>query len=416
MLPKPVILLCWGYNRSGWIYAFERLKPDFEFVYVYYRNIDEEKNPATDSRRIYWDDYTSGKDIIEKIKPVSIFFMSITSGYAIGLNSAAKSMGIPTVLLQHGLFRTYQEYRILEQMDKENPRPTVTDADTVAGKSESGFIRTLKFVLRSLPFSGVLNLPRLFLYFYLQRKKGVYYSAAKVFLKQRLADRYICYSPRNADIHRSLDRITEDRIVYIGVPELDPFFNNEFYEPERRPGKYHLLIDQPFAENQYLNLPITTDQMNEVYEKLASWCELDNSKLLIKLHPESYKSTWLLKHPSITYVRDTNIVELIENATGIFGTTSTLMLPAVYLKPVFLLLIHDSSFQQTVLDLGLARGSDFFNFSIKDIVFIGDKNKEKLTQFEHDFLFKADGKSAERLKLLIKKLNSSGVPYEFASV
>lgn len=413
MFSKPVILLCWGYNRSGWIYVFEKLKQDFEFVYIYYRSIDEEKNPVTDARKIYWDDYTSGKDIIKKIKPVSIVFMAITSGYAIGLNSAAKSMEIPTIILQHGLFRTYQEYRILEQMDKANPRKT---SITTANKPGSGFTRTFKFLLRSLPLSSIFSLPRLLLYFYIQRKKGVYYATAKVFLKYRLADRYICYSPRNAEIHKYLDHISDDDIVYIGVPELDPFFDNAALTPEKKPGKYHLLIDQPFAENQYFNLPINTDQMNEVYEKLASWCESNDSKLLIKLHPESYKSTWLLKRPSITYVRDANVVELIKNATGIFGTTSTLMLPAIYLKPVFLLLIHDSSFQQSVLDLGLAKGSDFFHFSVRDIEFIEDKNEEKLTQFEQDFLFKADGKSAERLKLLIKGLNPSGAPYEFTSI
>lgn len=395
MSQKPVILLCWGYERKAWVELFESLRTDFDLVYLYYRNKQEDGIPTMIDRRIYWDDYKSAHEIINDIKPSKIVFMSISSGYGIALNMAARRAKVPTLILQHGLFRTYREYRELEKLANAHASQVTTHTAQRTAPSGSN---TMKFLLKSTPFLSLFALPWFFLYFILQRKVGSSYAAKKVFFRQRVASRYVCFSPTNATIHRELDRIKEDKIVYIGVPELDPYFSNSSSPIQPPQDPYYLFIDQPFEGNPYRNYGISTDDKNELYVKLAEWCAENNHRLKIKLHPVSYKNEWLAKHPSIDYVRQTDMAALLAGATGVFGGTSTLMLPAVYLKPVFLLLIHDSTFQGRVLELGLAHGGDFFKCAKEEIKFVTDRDPEALKKFENEFLFKADGLAMSRLK------------------
>lgn len=392
---KKRILLCWGYHRKGWVTPFEELNEDFEFVYLFYRARSEEKEVYTTCQRIYWDDFRSGFEVIESVRPQKIILMSVISGYSIALNMAAKRKGVPTYVMQHGLFRTYKEYRSIERNDRKQKKKV--PAVGTGGKAV-GTWNTLRFLIGSMTGMLYFKLPVLLVFFYFQRRQGIYFASRRIRFRERRPDRYICYTWRNAVIYRELDQVAEENIDYIGVPELDPFFDPDDQRECESRDPYYLLIDQPFAENQYYHFSVTKDQTNAMYGKLADWCGQQGYRLLVKLHPETYGSNWLLAHPNIEYKTDCDIVCLIRKAKGIFGTTSTLMLPAVFLKPVFLLLIHDSSFQSRVLELGLAKGADFSTFREEQINFMrADTKPSAQKQFEFEFLYKADGRSRVRL-------------------
>ena len=104
---KPVILLCWGYHRKGWVEPFEKLSNRFTFVYLFHIVKPENEVNYSSSPAIYWGDFTSPYDILNFVKPEKVVFMGVISGYAIGLNIACKNSGIPTYYLKHGLYQQY---------------------------------------------------------------------------------------------------------------------------------------------------------------------------------------------------------------------------------------------------------------------------------------------------------------------
>lgn len=395
---KKKILLCWGYNRKGWIAPFEMLKNEFEFIYLYYTGVEEEEQSYTDCTKLYWNNFTSGFDILDRIRPALVLFMSIQAGYTIALNIACKKRKVPTYIFQHGLFRTYKEYRAIEQLDKQERAKTPGRKQSKNLKRSAKLKSTLPFLLKSLSSQNFFFLPFIIFFLWLISEKGMYYTLYHMPLRFRLPDKYICYTPQNATIYTELDRVGEDKFLYTGVPELDPFFNEAVVCSK---ADYYLLIDQAFAENRYYNFGVTREQMNACYAKLNTFCKTHGSKLVVKLHPESYKSDWLLQDANIEYVQDVDVVRLVKNARGVLGTTSTLMLPAIYFKQCYLLLIHDSYFQQAMLMSGLAKGADFFTFSPAEINFNYTPRDEMKSQFVHDYLYKADGRSVERLKSIL---------------
>ncbi|HEY0354919.1 MAG TPA: polysialyltransferase family glycosyltransferase [Flavisolibacter sp.] len=398
---KKKILLCWGYNRKGWIAPFEALKDKLDFVYLYYRFPGEEEACYTDCDRIYWYDYKSGFDILDDVKPDAVIFMSLTSGFPIALNAACKTRNVLTYIFQHGLFRTYKEYRAIEEADRKARKSNqVSSNDNSSNDEEINGKSTLRFLLSSFTGKYYFSILPVFIYFSVLKRRGLYYASYHLPLDVRKPSRYICYTPRNATIYREMDKIGEDKIDYTGIPELDVFFQDHSPVEEQ---DYFLLIDQPFAENRYYDFGVSKEQMNGFYEKLNTYCRSVNCRLKIKLHPESYKSTWLFSDDNIDYIQDANMVPLIKNAKGVFGTTSTLMLPAIFFKPCFLLLIHDSSFQKDMLEMGLANGADFFEFRPADIIFKKEVNSQHKHKFVYSYLFKTDGQSVERLRQILER-------------
>lgn len=405
---KTRILLCWGYHRKGWITPFEHLNEDFDFVYLFYTTEEEEGQSFTNCKKVYWSQFSCAQQILSTVKPDKIVFMSLYSGYTMALNAAAKRKGIHTFIFQHGLYKTYQEYRFFELMQKEKEikdRRQIPDlsnsSDTQLKKSQK---RTLSFIFRSYSVIHWYKIVNQLFFIFVLRREGHYTAMKRVRFSDRIPDSYICFTENNATIHKELDKISDEIIDYTGVPELDVFFKEVNHGKPLIEGSYYLMVSQPFAQNQWWNLGVSVEQENEVCTKLANWCSSNSSKLVVKLHPENYESTWLVKHSNIIYAKELPVANLMHFAQGVFGSTSTLMLPAVYNKPCFLLLIHNSGFQKKVRELGLARGADYLNFTQDEIVFKtnDDKNVESLEEFEKKYLFKADGKSVERLREILK--------------
>lgn len=393
---KPIVLLNWAYYRDDWITPFERMKNEFNFKFISYANSSNKKE-GFPFDQLFWNDYNSAIELIEKIKPEKIVFMSIDSGYSIALNAVAKSRGIKTIVLQHGLFHDYSFYRKMEIRNK-NHGISKSDPAFVTKKSH-----TIQFIVRSVSLSP-FKLFSISLYLIFARLKGVNWTLMNLNISTFKANEYFCYTRFNGRVYIQRDQVKNEQIIEIGNPAYDSFFFKK-YKVSKTSEKYYLLIDQPFAENPFNNFGVTRDDMNRFYMKLNVFCKKNDAKLIIKLHPESYSSDFLIEDQNIQYVRKGNIEELVLNSEGSFGTFSNLIIPAIYFKPCILFKLPEliSETQEDLINLGVVGSLDFFEFNPADILFSSlDVSKRHSKEFIQKYLYKADGKSIKRLSNSLK--------------
>ena len=98
-----------------------------------------------------------------------------------------------------------------------------------------------------------------------------------------------------------------------------------------------MLIDfplSPIKEFQTNGYGLTIDEVLEYHSNLAKFAESKGLRLVVKLHPYQFPIQEFVSTDSITYVREGDVVMLLKQASLIYGFSSTLMLPAIYAKPV----------------------------------------------------------------------------------
>lgn len=401
---KTKILLCWGYHRKSWLHAFRALQDDFEFYYLFYISKPEnERNVSGSDNILYWSDFKSAQDLLNKIKPEKIVFMGIEGINAIALNVVAQKRNIETLVLQHGMFHTYSDYLKLAKEDL-NVRKKTNNFSRSAIEIDRAFL--FRFFLRSVAFVNPLAIAYMLKLQYLKRKYVEVEAVKNAPSKFRTASKYVVFSKSNASIYSERDKIDESNLVEIGNPEMDAYF--AFAEDHQNvEGNYYLLIDQPWSELKEFSSPgfgITNEQMNQFYVKLAEFAETKSAKLKIKLHPYSYDSDFFISHPNIEYKKDTDLIELIMSSRGVFGYSSTLLLPALYFKRCCVFRIwEESSFQNMIEKLGFAQVLDYHTFSTEDIDFESiEKSRESMDEFVKRYFYKADGKAIQRLKEILQ--------------
>ncbi|SMG14957.1 hypothetical protein SAMN05661096_00716 [Marivirga sericea] len=365
------ILVIWPTHREDWILPFKTLSEEFEFIFLSGISYDsEQKNYVKDfARTVHWSDYNSAKHLLDSIKPDKLVFMSVDSGLNIALNLVAKQKGIPNYLLQHGIYTNYKDYRNREKIWKKKELA----AQNNLAKSSSGF-SSFRWINNSLEgFKKAWLLP-ISLFIKASQKIGPYWAAKHLSFEAKKPDQYICFSPFNATIHKELDKIGEDRIQYIGSPELVQYLKKEEDLIEEN---FYLHVDQAFAENSFGEETVSKEGMIAFYLKLSDFCLSKNAKLYIKLHPESYHSDWLPRHDNIVYLRKVdNFNRYIQSAIGCFGFYSTMVIPAVYWKPTILFTIFYSALQEALQDIEQVKIVPFRQFTAEELVF----NASKLEQ------------------------------------
>jgi|GEM_PF-1740997 len=358
---KKHYLLVWPTIRKDWVHVFEQLKNEFVFTFLP-STFPHENNEAKDFDCIYWSEFTSVGEVLEKVRPDGLIFMSIESGLSMTINHLAQNRGIRTIILQHGIFTNYKDYRIREKLWRKSSRAKEIRSEHVV----KGF-RTLSFLYNSLTGIDKLKLFPISIYTKLQQKFGPYWVSKRMPLKIKKPDLYLCYSPFNATIHKETDRILDDKIKYIGSPELIQYLHKEtdlVNEP------FYLHIDQALAENSFGEETLDKQIMIEFYLKINKYCLRKGAKLYIKLHPESYNSTWLPNDSNIRYIRHTeNFNRIVQSAIGCFGFYSTMIIPAIYWTPTILFKINYSGLQDVIKRLGMATFLDFWSFNEEDIHF-----------------------------------------------
>ena len=399
---KPTILLCWGYHRKGWLHAFKRLNDDFDFHYIFHiTKPQNEVNHSGTENLLYWQDYSSAQELLEKVRPEKIVMMGTQAINTTALNIVARKKGIETIVLQHGMFHTYADYLNLA---REEIKQRARSKQYETSDAEVDRVFLLKFFLRSIATTAPTAIFYMFKLQYFKRKMLEIEAFKAVRSKFRIPSKYVVFTKHNASIYLERDGASESDLIEIGNPEMDAYFNYEAISKSSE--DYFLLIDQPWAEVKDYGSPgfgISKEQTNYFYHKLAKYAESKSAKLKIKLHPYSYKSDFHIKHPNIEYIKDTDIVELIMESSGVFGFNSTLTLPGIYYKNCCLFKIwEDSSFQNTIKDLRLAQVLDYHSFETKDIDLESIiKTDGNIQTFVKKYFYKTDGKAVEGLKALL---------------
>ncbi|MBL3655382.1 polysialyltransferase family glycosyltransferase [Fulvivirga sediminis] len=389
-MKKNKILVVWPTHREDWILPFKELSNDFEFIFLAGVSKNEEVRNYTESfaQSVYWSKYTSAAHLLNELNLDKIIFMSVDSGLNMALNMVAKSRGVITYILQHGIYTNYRDYRNREKIWRKQQ----TTASIKSYKASIGF-SSLSWIKKSLHGSLKLNFIFIFLYVKGSQLIGPYWAAKHLSFEGKRPDYYLCFSPFNAVIHKETDRIDESRIYYVGSTELAKYLVKEKL---LHMGKYYLHIDQAFADNSFGEETVSRENMINFYLKINEYCLSQNSKLLIKLHPESYGSEWLPIHENITYLRKVdNLNSYIQSAEGCFGFYSTMVIPAVYWRPTVLFSIYYSGLQEALSDFEHVQIMSFSNFNIPDISFA--REVQKAEEIERKFFYQSGRSSVELL-------------------
>lgn len=396
---KPKVLLVWGYHRKGWIEPFEKLKEDIDFVYMHYLRKPENEVSFTDCPTYYWMDFKSPYEIISTIKPDKVVFMSIDRSNSIALNIACKYKGIHTFVFQHGIFYTFDWY--VENNKKEIERFKSLGQDKWGDELQTNDqLALLKFMLRSMRWNFIPVFAFIIRFIRLKRKFG---KNLQLFLHALHSDylnptKYLVFTKENAQIFVERNFAKAESLVEIGNPFIDDYFDVSETEKEN----YFLLIDEPLAYVGDFNSEgfFSKESVITYQRKLNDYAKSKGNKLIIKLHPYSYDNDFYLQDDNIVYIKDADIPPLIHKAQGIFGTSSTLLIPSVFVNKCVIFNIWEfSEFEEDCEKWGLIQKLDFHNFDIAEINFdTFTKTDENLQKMIRKYMYKIDGKATQRLK------------------
>lgn len=385
--PRPRVLLCWGYHRWGWIRPFEALRDEFEFHYLFHVHPSQEDGVVTDAPRHYWSEFRTGHEILDRLAPDRIVFMSLGGAWSIALNWAARQRSIPTFVMQHGTHNGPSYSR------QQSSRPSPTSVQTTSA-APLFLLRTTGWSApgRWWPPSKLMLRSRLV---------GVRMAMAENRFSARMPDYYITFTPADAQEYIELDEPSSYRIASIGLPEHDELFralgNNDWTED----GPI-LLIDTPNATNRWGVVSTTVDEKAKFFSRLASAARQTGRPLVVKLHPESYEDAWMPSFPGLEYVRGTPSPEdLLPSASLCVGFDSTLLIPAVSARPTVLVRTRPSRLIDEAARTEAAQIVDGLDGVGVDILLsaIADfrNNIAQRAAFTRTMAFTADGRATPRL-------------------
>ncbi len=401
MPEKPRILMYWGYHRKAWTLPFEAISDKFDFIYLFHFNQENEILNRPELSVRYFCDFSSIQDIFQKLTPQKVVFLGLDGLLSLMINFEAQKRNIQTLVIQHGfLYRLedqiteYYQERISKNTEERSLHPQ---------KPQSDRKYTYDFLFKSLRTRNVFFFVRVFLNKFIHRKKSEHEQMIHLSTKQRLANRYLLYAPYFGDLYIQRDGVT-DRIEFIGNPEFDEVLQEASNHDTNNEEPYLLHIDQPILHPYKLGqfAKYSKERGQEFYIKLSELAQGKRLKLKVKLHPYSYDYLDLYPHNhNIQYIDDhPNLAQLIKEASFVTGFYSTLLLPAIFLKPtmVFELTPGATFFRDLKNTYQVSVAS--MDISLKESMGLFDETKPiKSDLFVRDFFFRNDDQSINRLKL-----------------
>jgi hypothetical protein len=329
---------------------------------------------------LYWGDYNSPYALLAAVRPDKVVFSDIESFPQIALNIAARNMGIPTIVLQHGANGAFQVHRACDQAQ-------------LPALSKTSFW-TMRFLARALRPQNAPFLRQLVKFIYDRKRYALVTALRRNRYEFRRADLYIEFSPENAGYFRARDDVPDDRFVYIGNPAHDDLFQRA---GSCETKNYALLIDAPFLEaGDFAYGRISADDKANYLKKFDKAFALRNMPLRVKLHPQSYDAE-LPNLPNTEYVRDADMASLVgqcEVAISVYY--STMSAPILHLKPFYAFTNGATPETPFLKDSRLVR--DMLHF---DPEALGEPSAPLSWEVVKDYLFSTDGKSNERLRHIL---------------
>jgi hypothetical protein len=347
----------------------------------------------TNQPRHYWNEFSTAQQILDRIKPDRLVFMGLSGLRTIALNMAARRRRIPTFILQHGYFRSLDDYLSLFASQSK----TVAEVKTTTHASSAW--QAVRFMLRSNITEEPIDSLRAVAMLLALRRTDYYRSHLRFRFRGRMPDRYITYSEATAKIHRQLDHASSSSIIPVGIPEFDPIFRLLASSKGDR-KKNVLLIDSPNAENRYGVTPTSIERKVRFLNDLSVRLERQGYPLVVKLHPETYGATWLPSPGNIRYVRDHDVGPLIQEAHACLGFDSTLVIPAIIARPTMLFELCESNLTINAREFKVAivvRGLECSDDQLSALLDAKERSAKQLERFTLWFAHSADGNATKRL-------------------
>lgn len=389
------ILVNWDYNRSDLMKAFAALQEEISFVFLYKEaQVAGHPDKVFNKEVIYWNHFENPYQILDQVKPDKVLFHDIESFLQVALNIAAKNRGIPTFVLEHGLRGDYEvDIALNSQTATKTPSGNKRASNTPAKKRS-----TLSFYLSAFRLKNISSVFNFFRFLFIRKKFGLTVGLYKCPFSLREADKYINFTIHNASYVMKRDHLPADKIIAIGNPAFDEIFLSIEKEADIKEN-YYLLIDAPYCEDEAFSMKIETK--TSFYTKLNEFCLSKGSPLKIKLHPQSYKATYLPEHSNIEYLRETNLADLIKKAKGCFLVNlSTLSPLAMYYSSCIYFNSGINPYDKDLLESNFLPAYDFNAFLPSDLRFREVSTEEKV-KIKKAYLYETDGKATERLKQIL---------------
>jgi hypothetical protein len=220
------------------------------------------------------------------------------------------------------------------------------------------------------------------------------------------AGNYLVYTRYLSSILKERDKVPDHKIIELGNQEASDIIRKVTGSPgySYEGGDYLLFIDEAFSGSPVFNLKaiVDVDTYNRFLKMLSTYAASAGQRLLVKLHPYSYTVGHFIKDDNIDYVTEASLSELIANASGIFGFSSTLLIPAIFVKKACVFKLNDfSDIHKALVKMDYCKVLDFHHLQLTDIQF-GDKPTEsQVKQFIDYFLYKPDDQYLDRLKKIL---------------
>lgn len=175
-------------------------------------------------------------------------------------------------------------------------------------------------------------------YFFIQSVSPGSNLYGKYLYKDSVADRALVYSERDRDNFIRRFNYPQEKIEVVGNYNLDELYTRVNPSNTYRP-KYFLYVESGNSNPKYTVKGWKEELVLKEIESLSSILEVFGYKLYVKLHPSSnYEILFDYKANINVEVFTDNLENLIQNAEGVIGQTSSVMIMAHMInKPICIL-------------------------------------------------------------------------------
>lgn len=393
------ILACWPYSRPGWVAPLERLHDrGHRVAYLAYRTpADEPADHALprDRERLYWQQFREAGDILRLRQPDRIVLMGTEGAWNIALIAAARAAGVPTAVLQHGVFGPVDAYPT--DAGQLPPRPPARTRGPA-----------LSFLARSLRHDPI-ELLRSVRYLVAAARTTPWRAAPLHPLASRRADAYLTASPRASQFHRTMDHVPPERIHPVGLPEYDSLLGGSLSAGVPNTA---LLIDTPHTGGPHGLGSTSGDEKSAHLVRIGRALAAAGWRLTVKLHPDSFGDAWArrLDVDGVTVVRDAAILDLLAAHEVVLGFDSTALVAALHHRPGLLMQTRGGTTWLSDLAAGLGAippAPDLETVTVADVVRAREaagRTAAGRRRLVTEILGPPDGRALERVEQVLLSL------------
>jgi len=313
------ILITGTINRPDILKMFDLLANDHQLFFVEYEDVfdDGKTHQYFNYGQVKtWHESGSALRLLDECQPDRVVVLFNSSFNQVALILAARERGVPVIHVEHG-FRLRADSKSQTQLDdvamRQRPLSRLLQVRKVA-KNNS-------FLFRSIAALGTEARSRLLTYLeatYLQGPSThTLFETAEI----RRCDAYISFSPEVFEYHRVMDRIENQPVHFVGIPQFD-----DFRVSSDRHGNDHVLL----VDNQFVNGGFFGWHMEfrmEWAKRLLHEVEDAGLKLFVKTHPGDRSGVWAdwAKESRLTLAASDDLST--QGFGTVIGSLSTLMLP-----------------------------------------------------------------------------------------